>query len=144
MRDDRTPHRNYPLPSMEHMQEEDVPRLRAALGAIDGDVEGMELALSNLEGLPDGGTEGQVLTKKSTLDGDAEGKSPPLSDAPWTGATYGRCDGMWKMLTTPDLVVDSLTGGETDKAPSVAAVVAMLGDIEAAIDFINGGEGPAP
>ena len=104
MRDEKTT-RGYPLPHIDNPLETDVVRLRSALNAIDGDVSAVETAIENLETLPSGGTAGQVLTKASTEDGDAGWSSLP---------------------TPPEVVVNSLGGGETDRAPSVAAAIGAL------------------
>lgn len=79
--------------------------------------------------------------------------NPVLASGEWGVETdTGRKklgDGLtaWNGLSYEAEVVNSLAGGETDKAPSVAAVNAALGDIEAALDAINGetasGEEPA-
>lgn len=43
--DDRTPHANLPLPSMDNWQEQDVPRMREALGLLDTILQLMGLEL---------------------------------------------------------------------------------------------------
>ena len=47
MRDDKT-ERGYPLPSMSNCQEEDIPRLRKALNAIDADITKSEAELGGI------------------------------------------------------------------------------------------------
>ena len=64
MLDERTKNRNYPLPAFDNLQEQDVPRLREALNAIDKDI-------VEIVSLPSGGTTGQVLAKVSGENGDA-------------------------------------------------------------------------
>lgn len=53
MVDDRTAGRNYPLPHPQNDLAEDLPRLRAALAAIDADVAALEELLCSDEPLLD-------------------------------------------------------------------------------------------
>ena len=103
MLDERTKNRNYPLPAFDNLQEQDVPRLREALNAIDKDI-------VEIVSLPSGGTTGQVLAKVSGENGDAGWRDLAGAYAP-----LGE-DGKVPAENLPDMAYAPL--GEDGKVPA--------------------------
>lgn len=60
----------------------------------------IEVTSGGGSGVPDGGNTGDVLTKRSAADGDADWEAPSggIPEAPEDGGVYGRKDGNWSQI----------------------------------------------
>lgn len=76
--------------------------------------------------LPAGGVAGQVLAKKTNIDGDTEWINPPstgIPDAPSDGNIYSRKDASWINISTDlNSIGDLTTLTTTDKSSLVNAI----------------------